>query len=61
MSSLLNRSEVKKVLLAKAKELRSHPFTRVSKDALDWVEIKVLEACEKLVTSQPSKGKTICP
>lgn len=58
MSSLLCKSAVKKFLLEYAGR-RHHKFTRVSQEALDYVEMKVREACRLRVDSLPSKGKTI--
>ena len=59
MSSLLNKSLTKRAILDIAKSKRSHPFSRVSQEALTYLEMKHLRAIDDLVKQQPSMGKTI--
>lgn len=59
MSSLINKSKVKRYILDFASENRSHKFTRVSQDAIDMVEAAARAAAKAIVTSAPSKGKTL--
>ena len=40
---------------------RSHKMTRVSKEAIDWVESQVILAIDRLIETHPSLGKTIKP
>ena len=59
MNSLINKSKVKKYILEFAEANRSHKFTRVSQEAIDRVEAAARAAAKAIVTSAPSKGKTI--
>ena len=56
---MIMKSKVRKFLLEYAARSRHHPFTRVSAEALDYLEGKLRDECRKLVDAQPSKGKTI--
>jgi len=62
MSSLLNKSAVKKFILQKFKSMRAGPpMTRVSKEALDSYEIKLILMIESDILSHPSIGVTFKP
>ena len=58
-NSLISRSKVKRYILDFAVANRSHKFTRVSQEALDKVEAAARSAARAIVTSAPSKGKTL--
>ena len=59
MNSLINKSKVKKYILEFAEANRAHKFTRVSQEAIDRVEAAARAAAKAIVTSAPSKGKTL--
>lgn len=59
MTTLINKSKVKRYILDFASENRAHKFTRVSQEALDKVEAAARAAAKSIVTSAPSKGKTL--
>lgn len=59
MTTLTNKSKVKKYILEFAANNRAHKFSRVSQEALDRVEAATMAACKAIVTSAPSKGKTL--
>lgn len=59
MNTLINKSKVKRFILDFAQENRSHKFTRVSQEAIDRVEVAARAAAKAIVTSAPSKGKTL--
>lgn len=59
MNSLINKSKVKRFILDFASENRAHKFTRVSQETLDKVEAAARSAARAIVTSAPSKGKTL--
>lgn len=46
-------------MLEKAKEIRHHKFTRVSKTTLDDLEGRVYVLLYDIVRMTPSKGKTL--
>ena len=58
-SRLIKPSLVKQFILDYAKRTRRHPFSRVSGEVMDYLEMKLRDECRKLVDRQPSKGKTI--
>lgn len=58
-NQLISPSKVKRFILDYAKANRSHIFTRVSQDAIDRVEAAARSAAKNIVTSAPSKGKTL--
>jgi hypothetical protein len=58
-SQLISPSKVKRFILDYAKDNRSHKFTRVSQDAIARVEAAARSAAKQIVTSAPSKGKTL--
>ena len=59
MTTLINKSKVKKYILEFAEANRAHKFTRVSQEAIDRVEAAARAAAKSIVTSAPSKGKTL--
>lgn len=59
MSSLLNRTNVRKFALDTAKRTRAHPFERVSADFLDRAEGQLRQWIAREIKDLPSKGKTI--
>lgn len=59
MTTLINRSKVKRYILDFASDNRAHKFTRVSQEAIDRVEAAARAAAKSIVTSAPSKGKTL--
>jgi len=59
MTTLINKSKVKKYILEFAETNRAHKFTRVSQEAIDRVEAAARAAAKAIVTSAPSKGKTL--
>lgn len=62
MSSLINRSAVKKCILELIKAERPHlGFNRVSADAYSHYEAVLLNAIKKDVHAHPSVGKTFKP
>jgi hypothetical protein len=58
-ASITSPTKVKRYILNYAKDNRSHKFTRVSQEALDRVEAAARSAAKQIVTSAPSKGKTL--
>jgi hypothetical protein len=57
--NLTSPSKVKRYILQFAEGNRAHKFTRVSQEALDRVEAAARSAAKQIVTSAPSKGKTL--
>jgi hypothetical protein len=58
-NQLISPSKVRRYILDYAKKSRSHKFTRVSQEALDRVEAATRAACHAVVSTCPSKGKTL--
>lgn len=58
-NSITSPTKVKRFILDYALAHRSHKFTRVSQEALDRVEAAARAAARQIVTSAPSKGKTL--
>jgi predicted neutral ceramidase superfamily lipid hydrolase len=58
-NSLISTSKVKRYILDYAGANRSHKFSRVSQEAIDKVEAAARSAAKAIVTSAPSKGKTL--
>jgi hypothetical protein len=56
---LINRAACKKAILAVAEDTRSHKFTRVGSDTLEYLEADLLNTIKDLVRRHPSLGKTI--
>lgn len=56
---LINRAACKRAILAVAEDTRSHTFTRVGADTLDYLEADLLNTIKDLVHRHPSVGKTI--
>jgi len=59
MSSLLNRSECRKILLARAERRWPGRMKRVSQDVFDFLETSLRSDCDAFVHSHPSVGKTL--
>jgi predicted AAA+ superfamily ATPase len=59
MSSLLNKSHVKKFALAYAQANRGGRFERVSAQFIEEVEAELRLSIGKRIMTQPSKGKTL--
>jgi hypothetical protein len=59
MNNLINKSKAKKYILEYAANNRAHKYTRVSQETLDRVEAAARSACKAIVTTAPSKGKTL--
>jgi hypothetical protein len=58
-NALINKSKVKKYILEFAATNRAHKFSRVSQESIDRVEAAARAAAKSIVTSAPSKGKTL--
>jgi hypothetical protein len=58
-NNLTSPSKVKKYMIEFAAANRAHKFTRVSQEAVDKVEAAARSAARAIVTSAPSKGKTL--
>ena len=58
-NALINKSKVKKYILEFAATNRAHKFSRVSQESIDRVEAAARAAAKAIVTSAPSKGKTL--
>lgn len=58
-NALISKSKVKRYILDFASTNRAHKFTRVSQETLDKVEAAARAAAKSIVTSAPSKGKTL--
>jgi len=62
MSSLVNRTALKRFLLDRAKVIRPHHrLSRVSEEALEWLENNLRNQASELVRRHPAKGSTIKP
>ena len=61
MASTLNKAETKKRLLDLSKRLRQGMFTRVSKKAMDQLEVMHEQNMYDMVRRHRSAGKTIDP
>lgn len=59
MNTLTKPSKVKQFILDYAAQNRAHKFSRVSQETLDKVECAARAAAKAIVTSAPSKGKTL--
>lgn len=57
--NLINRAQVRRLLLETAKQTRAHKFERVSTQTLDDINNEVRRVCSRTVQQLPSKGKTI--
>lgn len=58
---LINRAHVKRALLDASASMRGGKFTRVSNDALEFLESRLRSEITALVRSHPSMGKTVMP
>ena len=56
---LINRKGVRRFLLDYAARHRAHRYQRVSPEVYAQLEATLREQCRRIVTSQPSVGKTI--
>ena len=62
MSSLLNRAAIKRYLLDRAKVIRPHHrLSRVSEEAMEWLENNLRNQASELIRRHPAKGSTIKP
>lgn len=59
MTNLINKSQVRLLLLDLSARTRAGKFKRVSASTYETINRRVNEACESIVRSHPSKGKTI--
>lgn len=59
VSSVTNRSYVRKFMLQHAKDTKFHPFTRVSKETLDMIEEATKRIIRNHVSLAPSRGQTL--
>lgn len=59
MSSLLNKKHTRTFALNIAKHIGRERFTRVSKQFMTELEVKVKQTIESAVRQHPSKGKTL--
>jgi len=59
MNNLTKQSQVKKFILDFAANNRAHKFSRVSQETLDRIEAAARSAAKAIVTTAPSKGKTL--
>ena len=60
MSSLINKAAVKKYLLDRAKVLRPHhPFTRVSAESLESIDLAIRNLCDSQIRQHPAVGQTL--
>jgi hypothetical protein len=60
MSSLINKAAAKKYLLERAKALRpSHPFTRVSAESLENLDLAIRNLCDSHIRQHPAVGQTL--
>jgi len=58
---LLNKSSTIKYILETVKETRSHKFSQVSAETLNYLEGILRVSINGIIRSHPSKGKTIYP
>ena len=62
MSSLVNRAALKRFLLDRARVLRPHHrLSRVSEEALEWLENGLRNQASELIRRHPAKGSTVRP
>ena len=62
MSSLVNRVALKRYLLDRAQVIRPHHrLSRVSEEALEWLETSLRNQASELIRRHPAKGSTIKP
>lgn len=59
MNNIINRSAVKKLALQLSRDTRAGKFTRVSKEFLDKVNVRLESIIRTEVQSHPSIGKTL--
>jgi len=62
MAGLLNRAALKRYLLDRARVIRPHHrLSRVSEEALEWLENNLRNQASELIRRHPAKGSTIKP
>jgi hypothetical protein len=62
MAGLLNRAALKRYLLDRARVIRPHHrLSRVSEEALEWLENNLRNQASELIRRHPAKGSTIRP
>jgi hypothetical protein len=62
MSSLVNRAALKRFLLDRARVLRPHHrLSRVSEEALEWLENGLRNQASEMIRRHPAKGSTVRP
>jgi hypothetical protein len=59
MKTMIKKSMCRRYILEYAKKNRSHIFTRVDPNVYFHLDAKIREHIINIVSSQPSKGKTI--
>jgi hypothetical protein len=59
MKTLIKKSMCRRHILEYAQKNRSHVFTRVDPNVYIHLDFKIREHIRNIVSSQPSKGKTI--
>jgi len=58
-NSVINRTELRRRLLAYAAANRAHPFTRVSQETVEEFEAMLEARIRQHVQAMPSRGKTL--
>ena len=62
MAGLLNRADLKRYLLDRARVIRPHHrLSRVSEETLEWLENNLRNQASELIRRHPAKGSTIRP
>ena len=62
MAGLLNRAALKRYLLDRARVIRPHHrLSRVSEEALEWLENNLRNQASELIRRHPANGSTIRP
>ena len=62
MSSRVNRAALKRFLLDRARVLRPHHrLSRVSEEALEWLENGLRNQASEMIRRHPAKGSTVRP
>ena len=62
MASLVNRAALKRYLLDRARVIRPHHrLSRVSEEALEWLENGLRNQASELIRRHPAKGSTVRP
>ena len=62
MSSRVNRAALKRFLLDRARVLRPHHrLSRVSEEALEWLENGLRNQASEMIRRHPAKGSPVRP